>query len=129
MTTDNAVLWRVVWKEYRGQRAFWLAIALFSVVLMVLVTAVAIISDQPAPVDALFAVALGMPVFYALGSGATLFAAEHDSGTYAFQRSLPVSAGRLLTGKLGLSLASAVVLPPVLWLIALALFGVWRRKR
>jgi ABC-type transport system involved in multi-copper enzyme maturation permease subunit len=58
-----------------------------------------------------------------LGSGATLFAAEHDSGTYAFQRSLPVSASRLLTGKLGFSLASAVVLPPVLWLIALSFAG------
>ncbi len=123
MTTANAILWRVVWKEYRGQRALWLAIALFAVVLMVLVTAAALIDDQPIPVFALFAVALGMPVLYALGSGATLFAAEHETETYAFQRSLPVSAWRLLTGKLGFSLASVVVLPPLLWLTALAFAG------
>lgn len=123
MTTDNAILWRVVWKEYRGQRAFWLAIALFAVVLMLLVMMEAAIDDQPTPVYALFTVALFMPVFYALGSGATLFAAEHESETYEFQRTLPVSAGRLLSGKLGFALASVVVLPPTLWLVALVFAG------
>jgi len=123
MTTNNAILWRVVWKEYRAQRAFWLAIALFAVVLMLLVYVAASINAHASPVCSLFAIALGMPVFFALGSGATLFAGEHESETYAFQRSLPVSAARLLFGKLGFSLASAVVLPPVLWLIALAFAG------
>jgi len=123
MTTNNAILWRVVWKEYRAQRAFWLAIALFAVVLMVLVYVAASINAHASPVYSLFAIALGMPVFFALGSGATLLAGEHESETYAFQRSLPVSAGRLLFGKLGFSLASAVVLLPVLWLIALAFAG------
>ena len=35
-STGRAIFWRLFWKEYRVQRAFWLCIAVLAVVLMAL---------------------------------------------------------------------------------------------
>jgi hypothetical protein len=118
---SNTAFWRVVWKEYRHERALWLVFVLLAVLLQVVVFVVSQLTDAPDTVGALFGIAVIVPMFYALGCGASLFAAEHETGTYDWLRSLPVSAGRLAAGKFFLGAASAIMLPPVLCVTAWAL--------
>ena len=80
---NTLIFTRLLWKEYRLQRGFWLSIAALACLLMLLVLAVAW-RGEPPPVDELFAIGLGAASLYALGSGATLFATEHEAGTYGF---------------------------------------------
>lgn len=111
------IFWRLVWKEYRLLRSFWIAMAVLAVLASLYVLATLYQVDLRPGV--LFAIALTIPALYALGCGATMFATEHETGTYDFQRALPVSAGRLLAGKLGFALISIPALILVLWLLAL----------
>ncbi len=81
---------RLIWKEYRLQRALWLAVAAISSLLMLLVYAVGAGSLSEAEQwHPLFGIALVFPALYALGCGAVLFAGEHEAGTYEFERALP----------------------------------------
>lgn len=109
----DATLGRVMWKEYRLQRDFWLVIAALIVVLQFSVIVGASFSDRPnagAPPHVLFMIGLGVPAIFALGSGAILFAGEREAETYDFQRALPVAAGRLVAGKMLSGLAGAILL-------------------
>ena len=112
----DPIFWRLVWKEYRQLRGFWIAMAVLAVVahLYLLV----IVRNPGSQLEALFAVALTIPALYALGCGATMFATEHEGGTYDFQRALPISARRLFLGKLGFAALSIPLLFAVLWLLA-----------
>ncbi len=114
---------RLVWKEYRLQRSLWIAMAALIVMVQGLVAALVY---RPQDVQqALFWIAFGLPVFYALGSGAMAFCGEHEAETYEFQRALPVSAKQVFWGKVSLSLASIVAM---FALMALLAFGLnhWR---
>ena len=71
----------------------------------------------------LFLLAVYGAGLYALVSGATLFATEHETGTYEFQRILPCSGGRLLTGKLMFSLVSLLAFVATLFLSAFLFTG------
>lgn len=109
----DATLGRVMWKEYRLQRDFWLVIAALIVVLQFSVIVGASFSDRPnagVPPHVLFMIGLGVPAIFALGSGAILFAGEREAETYDFQRALPVAAGRLVAGKMLSGLAGAILL-------------------
>ncbi|MFH1924780.1 MAG: hypothetical protein ABIP48_33440, partial [Planctomycetota bacterium] len=53
----------------------------------------------------------------------TLFATEHEAGTYDFQRSLPVSAGRLFFAKVTFAVASTAAILGLLWCLAAAWAG------
>lgn len=119
------MFWRVVWKEYRQQRALWLAIAAAGVVMQIGVILYHMLNSVAGLTDALFTVALSVPVLYSLGCGAALFAGEQESGTFSFQQSLPVSAGRVFVGKLAFAAVSALALFPVLWFVAWV-FSNWR---
>ena len=90
---NNPIFWRLVWKEYRLMRSFWIAMAVLAVILE-LIACISVWSPNDS-VQMIFAMALVLPAFYAMGCGATLFATEHETGTYQFQRALPVSASRL----------------------------------
>ena len=84
-------------------------------------------SFQPYPVGelihVLFAVGLGLAAFYALGSGATLFATEREAETYDFQRGLPVTPLTVFAGKIVFAISSAAVLFLMSWTLALMLAG------
>lgn len=121
---NAAIFWRVVWKEYRQQRALWCAIALAGVIMQVGVIVYCILNDTSGLADRLFTVALSVPVLYSLGCGAALFAGEHEAETFSFQQALPVEAGRVFIGKLVFAVVSALALFPVLWLVAWA-FSSW----
>ena len=127
----NATIFRrLVWKEYRMQRAFWLAMVALAVFLQLLLLMSASFvddsrwaADGAARIGMLFGLAMALPAFYALGCGATMFATEHETGTFQFQRMLPVSASRLFFGKLAFALVSIALMFAVLWPVALMLSG------
>ncbi len=130
--------WRLVWKEYRLQRAFWLAM-LGLAVLAHLFLLGCIHGKVIHSTEAFFWAALGLGAFYALGCGATLFATEHEAQTYPFQRALPVTAIRLFAAKVAYAILSTAAMLAAAWLLAaivsgwhlpephqhLALWGLW----
>ncbi len=113
---NNPIFWRLVWKEYRLMRSFWIAMAVLTVILQLI--ACFSVWDANDRADFNFIVALTLPAFYALGCGATLFATEHETDTYQFQRALPVSASRLFYGKIPFGLISTPPLFLLLWVSA-----------
>jgi hypothetical protein len=117
------VFWRLVWKEYRLQRAFWLAMIVLALLFEWFVLWFMRDKDVAFRTMWLFDVALALSALYALGCGATLFATEHEAGTYDFQRALPVSVGRLLFAKLAFAVASTLAMIGLLWLLAAVLAG------
>jgi len=120
---NSAIFWRLVWKEYRIQRAFWVSMAVLTALLeLIVLVSIGKPSDRT---PLLFAVGLALPAFYALGCGATLFATEHEAGTYEFQRILPVSAMRLFFGKLAFGVLSTAALILLMCSSAAVLAG-WR---
>ncbi|MHC4401719.1 MAG: hypothetical protein ACYTG0_18770 [Planctomycetota bacterium] len=123
---STSVFWRLVWKEYRLQRAFWIAMAVLTVLLQLAV--LAFIPPVDDRVSSLFAVALALPAFYALGSASILFATEHETGTYAFQRGLPVGPMWPLVAKSAFTVASTLAMIGVLWTLAAVLAG-WEWPR
>jgi len=122
---NTAIFWRLVWKEYRQQRALWVAIALAGLIFQVAMLIYCSLNGVPDLPNKLFTVALSIPALYSLGCGAALFAGEHESDTFPFQQSLPVSAGRVFFAKFAFAMLSAMLLFPVLWLLAFAMAS-WR---
>ncbi len=117
---NDAIFWRLVWKEYRLQRAFWLSIAAMTIAAQLLTVVFAAGEER---LTWLFGLALGFSALYALGCGATLFATEHEVGTFEFQRTLPISSPRLFAGKLTFAMLSIPALIVILWLAAVTLAG------
>ncbi len=113
---------RLIWKEFRQQRDLWIAIALFGLLLQAIVVFTGHL-EASRLVVALYSIALGVPVLYALGCGATLFAGEHDNDTFDFQRWLPVASTTVFWSKVTFALVSSIVMPVVLVLLA----TIWSR--
>ena len=86
---NRTIFWRLVWKEYRLQRRLWIAMAVLTTLLMLLVDG--LVLNTRDRIGMLFGIATMLPAFYCVGCGAMLFAGEHEAGTFEFQRSLPVS--------------------------------------
>jgi len=114
---NRSIFWRLVWKEYRLQRALWIAMAVLTLIAQLAVVAMVNESDRTRFI-AIFHVGLAAAALYALACGATLFATEHEAGTYDFQRALPVSAGRLFLGKVAFAVASTLAILAALWFLS-----------
>lgn len=117
---NSAVLQRLVWKEYRVLRSFWLA----TVVLMIVASLAAcwfgkwhLWGLRLNGEDFYFLAALGS-CMYALGVGGMLFAIEHEMSTAAFLRRLPLDARHLVASKLAAAVISICSLKLVLWFVA-----------
>lgn len=120
---NDAAFGRLIWKEYRVQRGFWLAMAGLAVACQALVL---VVPNQQMPhATWLFGLALVYPAFYALGCAATLFAAEREEGTLEQLRLLAAPALKVWWSKLGFALASTVALLVVLLGLA---FNLGRRQ-
>jgi hypothetical protein len=119
MSQSTAI--RLIWKEYRLQRAFWIALVVLAAMLMLFGWSVVNRHDEL--VKGLFYIALGTPVFYVLGSASTTFAGEHDADTYQFQRSQPVAPNQVFWCKVIFSFVSTLAMFAVLWLLAYLLAG------
>ncbi len=99
---------RLIWKEYRLQRALWIAMALLNAMLLFLFHVFALNSTERFYWQ--FSIGLALPAFYCLGCGATLFAGEREEGTYEFQRSLPVGAKTVFAAKFTFAFVSAAAM-------------------
>ena len=118
---NTTVFWRLVWKEYRQQQALLIAIALAGFIFQIATLTVCALNGVGEVPNKVFTVALSVPILYALGCGATLFAGEHEMGTFSFQQSLPVAAKQVFYAKLCFAVVSALILFPLLWLVAYAM--------
>jgi hypothetical protein len=115
MTTD--VFRRVVWKEYRMLRSFWIAL----VAIVVGAQAIAWFSGTATgALQADLVIMVTAIVAYALGIGATIFAVEREEGTDTFLQPLPVESRQLFTAKVALASASVVALAGALALVTFA---------
>ncbi len=113
---NRTIFCALMWKEYRLQRSFWISLALLGAMLLFLIW-----EFNANPTDrakGLLYTALCLPVFYALGCASTMFAAEHDAGTYQFQRSLPVTASRFFWSKIAFAFLSTLAMIVPLCLLA-----------
>ena len=118
---NRAIFWRLMWKEYRLQRAFWIAMAVLAVMLIVLVRQ---FNDRVEERNLwFFYIAFATPVFYVLGCASTTFAGEYDAETYEFQRSLPVTAMQVFWSKIALALLSTFAMFVLLSILAFCLAG------
>ena len=114
--TTRSIYWRLAWKEYRLQRALWIAMAIITSVLLWLIYAS--VTGSSELMRSLYGIALAFPALYALGCGAMLFAGEHEAGTYEFERGLPVSASRVFIVKACLAALSTAALFGLTWALA-----------
>ncbi len=118
---NRAIFWRLMWKEYRLQRAFWIAMAVFFILVVLCVWMFN--NDHILSIRWYFSLAIGIPAFYALGCAATMFSGEHDAGTYEFQRMQPVPASGVFWSKIVFAVVSLIAMLVVFWLLALAFAG------
>jgi len=115
----SAALCRIVWKEFRLQRSFWIAVFCLALFLQFSTYLSAQLNGTyPGLVVALFGVGLGVPAIFALGSGAMLFAGEREAETYDFQRALPATAGTIIAGKLLWAIAGSLTMVLMAWFSA-----------
>ena len=99
------------WKECRQMQGFWLGVLGLIVVLQIVVTIVMVTTGEAKHLaEGLLGVAVMLPVLYALGSGAALFAMEHETGTYDFLRALPTCPAASLVNKLAFAAVSTPLL-------------------
>lgn len=116
--TNAKIMRRLLWKDYRLQRMFWICMGALGILLQFL----GFMVREASPEDQLFwlfGVSIGIPAFYALGCGATMFALERESGTFEFQRGLPVAAGRFFWNNTLFGAISTVAMIALLFLSAL----------
>lgn len=117
---NAAILQRLIWKEYRVLRSFWLATLVFVIVASVATCAGGkwhLWGKRLSGEDFYFLAALGS-CMYALGVGGMLFAIEHELLTVTFLRRLPLDARHLLVSKLAAAFISLLGLKLVLWFVA-----------
>lgn len=116
----NAVTVRFFWKEYRQLRFF--GFALLAITFFWQVVAL-YIAKQSITVLTLYVIGGVFAGLYALACGATLYATEHEEKTYLRLQFLPVTAIRVLTGKLLFAVISCLIFGLVATLSAWALSG------
>lgn len=126
---SDTQFWRLVWKEYRVQRPLWLAILIATPVLQAALVMFAwwmgdarVLFIPTDVAQALFAIGFVTTAIYLLGCSATMFAVEHETGSFDFQRALPSNQPRVFWAKIGFSLVSFLLLTAVLWLLTQVLF-------
>ena len=124
---NAAILQRLIWKEYRVLRSFWLATLVLAACATVGLRAYSAWFERAVTGEDFFVLAAVVTSMFALGVGGTMFATEHEIGTAEFLRRLPLDGRRLLWGKLAAALISILAMTAVLWsaaTVALAWFPI-----
>src|SRR5690349_20365362 len=120
MILKDAMLWRMIWKEYRTQRGYWLVIAGFAIVLMLLFVWF-ISANDPERLMAPWTIAVMLPAVYALGCAAVVFAAESEDGTLEMLQIMAARTSRVFWAKVSFSFLSTLAMTLVLMAAALIL--------
>lgn len=113
MILNNPTFRRLVWKEYRAQRAFWLVVAICCVVLQIWIWAYGGAQNYRAT----WAIAVVFTGMFAIGCGAILFAGEKEDGTADLLRAFGVTSPPLFSGKYFFSIAAVCALLALLSVI------------
>jgi hypothetical protein len=121
MIANDPMLWRMIWKEYRAQRAFWLVIAGTAVALMPLF--MWLLDVQDGRFAAPWVIALMLPTLFAFGSSSLVFASEKEDDTFNLLRIMAARTSRVFVGKIAVSLAGTAAM----WitLLAVAKIATW----
>ena len=90
----TSILWRSIWKEYRGQLGLWTSLCGIAFAIQLMIATVRMF-DEFVLASALTNVAVFMPLFFLLAHSATAFAGEHENETIDFLPCCPV--GRSLS--------------------------------
>lgn len=112
---------RLLWKEYRAQRALWLAMFAFGLAPQLLFCLV--MADASNRVGAVWAVVATVPLLFVIGSLAILFAGEREERTSDWLQHLSVPPLWLMLAKWGFVVISALALMVALSVVAVLL--VW----
>ena len=99
---------RLLWKEYRVQRAFWLAMLVFGVVVQFLIR-ILLPTDRGAG-EMVWSMTATASLLFVIGSTAILFAGEREERTDDWLRHLAVSPLWILLAKWGLVLIASLSL-------------------
>jgi ABC-type transport system involved in multi-copper enzyme maturation permease subunit len=122
---NTTIFWHLVWKEYRQQRDLMIAMVVITCAILAMMLAWAWIGNEPRPISAMYHLVFMMPIFYALGCGATLFAAEHERETFSFLHGLPIDSRDVFRAKTAVGFASCAVVAALLFLAGLAFSLSW----
>ncbi len=114
MRNSHPAVGRLLWKEWRTIRGFWLAGLVLGMVLDLVLSQ----TVTQVTVVTYYGVAFLVTVFFAIGAAATRFAMEHEEGTHSFLQLHAAPISVVIAAKL-----SMVVLATVSVFLALALFG------
>ena len=112
-TMNATIFWRIFWKEYRRSGTFWISM----VVLILVVEVLLLVSPWDNRIGSMLLLALVLPALYGLGSGATLFATERETGTYDFLQVLPAKPLVVFAGKFVFAVASTAALFGLAWIL------------
>jgi hypothetical protein len=113
---------RLMWKEYRVLRGFWMALAIFGLACDGL--AILLVPNSQDRLPGLFGLAGVLPACFALGAGATLFALEREESTRELLQFLPLTSLRIFTSKVSVALGGTLLLTLLLLSVALGVaFG------
>ncbi len=116
---NAAILQRLIWKEYRFLRSFWLSTLLLAVGTCVGACWLGKWFTHRMPIgEDFFFIATVAGCLYSLGVGSMSFATEHELSTVEFLRRLPLNAKHLLVSKVAAAVLSLVGLKLVLWFVA-----------
>jgi hypothetical protein len=111
---QNIIYWRLVWKEWRQQRALLttLSVGLLAGFLLERYVSI-VVTEQGASSNGTQEMVLSFLLFlafvYALGCGCTLFAAENENETVPWLSSLPQLASHVFWAKLSVAVLSCVL--------------------
>jgi hypothetical protein len=110
----NTAVNRLIWQEYRSQRAIWLAVFAAVCLLLFMIR----VNTQPVPLQYSVFMAICGGVAFAVLSLIVSFSGEVDNRTDVFLRMLPCSTRDLVTGRLlGCAVGAALFVPAVVCFI------------
>jgi hypothetical protein len=112
---------RLLWKEYRAQRAFWSAMLLFGVAPQLLFRI--FLGNSPDAIAVIWSMVGLAPCLFAIGSAAILFAGEREERTSDWLVQLSVPPLWMLLAKWGFVLIASLALTLVLLIASVIL--VW----
>ena len=90
----------IFWKEFRQQFPLWISLIIVVFVMSVAVTLGSFVRGEHINSGGYAVIAVVTTLLYTVGSSAVVFCNEHESKTYLFLRSLPVSRRAVFVGKI-----------------------------
>ena len=112
---------RILWKEYRAQRGLWVALCVMGLLPQVMGRILAI--DSGFRTSIIWSMVSMIPIFFAVGSTAILFAGEREERTSDWLQILAVPPLRMLMAKWAFVLLASCLLAMTLSFTAVILAG------